>query len=125
MRIDRVNLQLPSATASLLADQLSEEGATVDTAGASRGLATDVQLVIVATPSLAVLGLVVEKLRRLRLPRTYMQVRDGALEVWTDPDVNDGRAFVVDSSGTLRELQDNMTAPDGLLRQLAGATQVD
>jgi len=114
--IHQTNVSLPEAEAAGLLDLLRGSGLTTEQAGGPRGFAADITLVIVSTPSIAALALVFEKLRRLRLPRTYIQVSPSEIDVWTDRDVNDGRVFAVSSGGVLTELADANLTIEGLAK---------
>jgi hypothetical protein len=103
---NKVLLTLSPAAASDLEQALSGTGVSVERAGSQRGLNQAVELIIVATPSIAALALLLEKIRRLRLPRTYVRVKDETIEWWTDPSHNDGRTFAVSKDGDLTELPD-------------------
>ena len=72
-------------------------------AGSPRGLSTAVELFVVATPSLAAFSLLIEKLRRLRLPRTYVKFCEEEVEVWVDEKVRDGRTLALRCDGSLIE----------------------
>ena len=85
-----VEISLPTPAIEALAGMLSEEGMEFERIGAQRGVAEITELIAVAVPSLAVVALVFEKLRRLRLPRTYIRAGE-TLEVWVDPNMPDGR----------------------------------
>lgn len=89
-----------------------------EAAGVPRGVADAVQLFVIATPSVAALMLLLEKLRRLRLPRTYLRVRDGELEIWTDQNSPDGRFVVVGDDGSVEELPDGELSMQALLDAL-------
>ena len=64
-------------------------------------------MLIVAVPSVATLLLILEKIRRLRLPRTYVvPAPDGTIEIYTDATTNDGRIVIVQSDESVVELPD-------------------
>src|SRR4051794_28471165 len=88
------HIEVPAASAGGFAAELGAAGIDHERAGAARGMADAAELFIVALPSLSAFALVLEKLRRARLPRTYVAVRDSRIEIWTDDATNDGRIFV-------------------------------
>lgn len=116
--------EVPSQVNLLVAAEVEDEvksaleGLEFEEAGAPRGVADAVQLFIIAMPSAAALLLLLEKLRRLRLPRTYIRARAGEIEIWTDEDLNDGRVFVARDDGSVEELPDAELSPQPLLDAL-------
>ncbi len=104
--VTKILLTLPPRATDDLEQALSGSGLSAERGGSHRGINQVAELLIVATPSVAALALLLEKLRRLKLPRTYVRVRDDALEIWTDPSHDDGRTFAVARDGTLTELPD-------------------
>jgi hypothetical protein len=85
---------------------LREEGMALQQAGPARGAAEAAVLITVSVSSLTTLALLVEKLRRLRLPRTYIYPRAGAPDIRIDEEVRDGRILVVKPDGSVEELPD-------------------
>jgi hypothetical protein len=117
------HVEVPADSAMSFAADLRAAGIDHERAGAARGIAEAVELFIVAVPSVAGLALVLEKLRRARLPRTYVAVRDSHIEIWTDKEANDGRVFVSTESDEFAELPDATISADTLRRALgAGST---
>jgi len=112
------HLEVPADSAASFAAELSTIGIDHERAGAVRGIAAAVELFIFAVPSLSALALVLEKLRRARLPRTYVAVRDSRIEIWTDSATNDGRIFVSTESDELVELPDTTITADALRHAL-------
>jgi hypothetical protein len=100
------HIEVPADRAASFAAELSAAGIDHERAGAARGIAEAVELFMVAVPSLSGLALVLEKLRRARLPRTYVVVGNGRIETWTDSENNDGRFFVSTESDEFVELPD-------------------
>jgi hypothetical protein len=113
-----VHIEVPADTAASFAGELSAAGIDHERAGAARGVAEAIELFILAVPSLSGLALVIEKLRRARLPRTYVAVRDSRIEIWTDSATNDGRIFVSTESEEFVELPDTTITGDTLRRVL-------
>jgi hypothetical protein len=110
------HIEVPADSAASFAAELSAAGIDHERAGAARGIAEAVELFILAVPSLSGLALVLEKLRRAQLPRTYVVVRSDRIETWTDNENNDGRFFVSTESNEFVELPDT-TITAGMLRQ--------
>lgn len=114
-----VHIEVPANSAASFAAELSAAGIDHERAGAARGIAEAVELFIFAVSSLSGLALVLEKLRRARLPRTYIVVRESRIvEIWTDPTTNDGRIFVSTESEEFVELPDKTITADTLRRIL-------
>jgi len=111
-------VEMPTASAASFAGALSADGIDYERAGAARGMADAVELFVLAVPSLAVLALVLEKLRRARLPRTYVAVRGSGIEIWTDRATKDGRIFVSTESEEFVELPDTTISADTLRHAL-------
>jgi len=114
----RVSLLVQTGTGAEVKSALEDGGLAFEDAGAPRGVADAVQLFIVATPSLGVFLLLLEKLRRLRLPRTYIRVRAGEIEIWMEEELRDGRIVVVRDDGSVEELPDGELSPQQLLDAL-------
>jgi len=112
------HIEVPADSVASFAADLSAAGIDHERAGAARGIAEAVELFIVAVPSLSGLALVLEKLRRARLPRTYVAVRNSRISIWTDSDTNDGRIFVSTESDEFVELPDTTITADMLRRAL-------
>jgi hypothetical protein len=112
------HVEMPTASAASFAGALSADGIDYERAGVARGMADAVELFVLAVPSLAVLALVLEKLRRARLPRTYVAVRDSGIEIWTDRATKDGRIFVSTESEEFVELPDTTISADTLRHAL-------
>jgi hypothetical protein len=112
------HVEVPADSAVSFAVELSAAGIDHERAGAARGIAEAVELFIVAVPSLSGLALVLEKLRRARLPRTYAAIRDSRIEIWTDSATNDGRLFVSTESDEFVELPDTTITADTLRQAL-------
>ena len=112
------HIEVPADSAASFAAELSAAGIDYERAGAARGIAEAVELFILAVPSLSSLALVLETLRRARLPRTYVAVRDSRIETWTDSATNDGRIFVSTESDEFVELPDTMITADALRHAL-------
>jgi hypothetical protein len=112
------HIEVPADSAASFAGELSAAGIDHERAGAARGIAEAVELFILAVPSLSGLALVLEKLRRARLPRTYVAVRDSRIEIWTDSATNDGRIFVSTESDEFVELPDTTITADTLRHAL-------
>lgn len=118
------HVEVPAASAASFVAELSGAGIDYERAGAARGIEAVVELFILAVPSLAGLALVLEKLRRARLPRTYVAVRDSRIEIWTDSTTNDGRIFVSTGDEEFAELADKTITEDTLRHALSrGRTQ--
>jgi|GEM_PF-2401285 len=113
------HVEVPAGKAASFAAELSATGVDHERAGAARGIEGAVELFILAVPSLAGLALVLERLRRARLPRTYVAVRDSRIEIWTDSTTNDGRIFVSTADEEFVELADK-TITEDTLRQVLG-----
>jgi hypothetical protein len=114
------SLLVHAASADIVENALHEGALEYERAGAPRGIASAVELFIVATPSAAALLLLLEKLRRLRLPRTYVALRDDEVEIWTDQVLNDGRFFVVRGDDRLEESPDTGLSAKSLKDLLRG-----
>jgi hypothetical protein len=112
------HIEVPADSAASFAAELSAAGIDHERAGAARGIAEAVELLVLAVPSLSGLALVIEKLRRTRLPRTYVAVRDSRIEIWTDGTTNDGRIFVSAESDEFVELPDATITADTLRHAL-------
>jgi hypothetical protein len=112
------HIEVPTDSAASFATELSAAGIDHERAGAARGIAEAVELFILAVPSLSGLALVLEKLRRARLPRTYVAVRDSRIEIWTDSATNDGRIFVSTEPDEFVELRDATITEDALRHAL-------
>ena len=110
-------LSLPQPAVEALTRMLGEDGIEFERAGGQRGVAGAVELVIVLLPSLTVAALVIDKLRRLRLPRTYIRVGE-TLEVWTDTTTPDGRVLIVKADGSVDELPDGEISAASLVARL-------
>jgi hypothetical protein len=76
-------------------EALSASGITFENAGAQRGAADTAELIVIVAPTLVGLAFSLEKLRRLRLPRTYLRPAHDGFDFWTDSGTRDGRVFVV------------------------------
>lgn len=85
---------------------LREDGLVLQQAGPARGVADAAVLIAVAVPSIVTLALLVEKLRRLRLPRTYLYPGPHGLDICIDEEVSDGRIVIVGPDGSVEELPD-------------------
>jgi len=114
----RVSLLVQAGAGADVKSALEDGGLEFEDAGAPRGVADAVQLFVIATPSLGVLVLLLEKLRRLRLPRTYIRVRAGEIEIWAEEGLRDGRIVVVRDDGAVEELPDSELSPQQLLDAL-------
>lgn len=112
------HIEVPADSAAEFASELSAAELDHERAGAARGLADAVELFILAVPSLSVLALVLEKLRRARLPRTYVAVRDSRIEIWTDRTIKDGRVFVSTEAEEFVEIPDTTISADTLRHAL-------
>jgi hypothetical protein len=112
------HIEVPADSAASFAAELSASELDHERAGAARGMADAVELFVLAVPSLAVLALVLEKLRRARLPRTYVAVRESGIEIWTDRATKDGRIFVSTESEEFVELPDTTISADTLRHAL-------
>ncbi len=113
---------------------LREEGLVLQQAGPARGAAEAAVLIAVSVPSIVTLALLAEKLRRLKLPRTYIYLRRngpdirigggpdaGAVEepeVHVDEEIRDGRIVLIGSDGSVRELLDQEISVAALQRAL-------
>jgi hypothetical protein len=112
-----VTLFAGDADADCVAASLVEAGLTFARPGAERGAAEIVELFVVATPSIGMLALLFEKLRRMRLSRVYIQ--PGAAEpVWHDLEHRDGRMFYLPPEGPPIEIRDPELSIDALLKLL-------
>ncbi len=118
--LSRATVLVTSDVADDLNRELAASELDFERAGAARGVAGASELFIVATSSLTALALLFEKLRRLRLPRTYVRVLDDGLEIWTDGDTPDGRILVVREDGTTEELPDAGLSLESLADLLLG-----
>jgi hypothetical protein len=119
------HIEIPAADAAAFAAALAAAEIEHERAGAARGIAEAVELFILAVPSLLALALMLEKVRRARLPRTYIVLRDGRVDGWTDSTTNDGRILISVGEGEFAELPDTAITAD-LLRQVldrAGASE--
>lgn len=119
--------ELPSAVSVALPEQVADafiaeltavKDLHFEPAGAARGVSEASQLIIVATPSITTLLFVLERIRRLRLPRTYIRLTDGELDVWSDSAVSDGRIIVLGDQGRVSELNDHLLTSDEIVRLL-------
>lgn len=105
---------------------LEAEGVAFEYGGVRRGVAEGVGLFALATPSIAVLALVFEKLRRMRQPRVYIQVKeDGKPKTWKDLQLKDGRTVVFFPDGAVEDLHDKELSAGTLARLLRGGPGED
>jgi hypothetical protein len=119
-----VTLFVDDADAEGVAASLVEAGLTFARPGAERGAAEMIELFVVATPSISALALLFEKLRRMRLPRVYVQ--PGAEPpIWHDLEMRDGRMFYLPPEGPPVEIRDPELSIDALLELLRRAAPPD
>ena len=116
--VDSASILVPGNFASELISALQDAGLAVETAGSARGVADDVALLIVATPSLAALALAFEKVRLLHKPRTYLRLRDDELEIRLVPETNDGQTFVIRDDGSVEPVADPGLSMEDLIALL-------
>jgi hypothetical protein len=119
------HIEVPASSAASFAGELSAARVDYERAGAARGIAEAVELFIVAVPSLSGLALVLEKLRRARLPRTFVVVRKDRIDTWTDSENNDGRLFVSTESDEFFELPDTTISVEILRHALGRGRESD
>jgi hypothetical protein len=103
---------------------LEAAGVSAQDAGPARGAVEAAALLVAVVPSIATLAVVLEKLRRLKLPRTYVVIgRDGCIDLYTDDETPDGRILVIHGDGTVNALPDSEITP-GLLKAAMTGSQV-
>jgi hypothetical protein len=112
-------------SAERVAATFEEAQLTFARPGATRGVAEAVEVFVVATQSTAVFLLVLEKLRRMRLPRVYVEPGDGLDRVWHDLEIRDGRTFYLPPDGPPVEIRDAELTVDALLRAIRRAPARD
>lgn len=109
--MSNATIAVEATLAPRLEAALREDGFAVQQAGATRGATEAAMLITVAVPSIVTLALLVEKLRRLNLPRTYIYPTSGAPDfrvggdleppadgqprVQVDEGIRDGRILVI------------------------------
>lgn len=116
---NQVNVLVEAQDTEALCAALALSNVTYENAGSQRGAAETSELIILAAPTVVVLALVLEKLRRLRLPRTYLRPTADGLDVWTDSTMPDGRVIVVHEDGRVDELPDPEISMQTLKRLLS------
>lgn len=107
-------IAVEAAYAPQVEDALRNAALPFRPAGAARGAAETATLIAVSVHSAAAIALLIEKLRRLNLPRTYIYPREGGPdiriggepEIHIDPMVRDGRIIVVHADGKVENLPD-------------------
>lgn len=98
---------------------LVESSIPVQPAGPARGALEAATVIIALVPSVASLALLLEKLRRLRLPRTYVVAgADRAVDIYTDETVRDGRILIVRADEQVIELPDQEITVAALIEAL-------
>lgn len=120
--------ELPASASVVLPESMAEalrgdlrENSDIDfaDAGAARGVVGDAcELIVVATPSFAAVLMLLERLRRLRLPRTYVRLSDDGLDIWTDAETSDGRIVVIGDGHNVTELDDRSITAEDISRAL-------
>jgi hypothetical protein len=88
---------------------LREDGFLFQQAGAARGAAEAAVLIAVSVSSIVSLCLLAEKLRRLRLPRTYIYLGPGEPDIRVDEGMPDGRIVVVGPNGVEQLLDEEIS----------------
>jgi hypothetical protein len=119
----RASVLIGEEAAAGLERALAAGGLSFERAGVQRGISGAVELFIVATPSMVVLALLIEKLRRLRLPRTYVQLREHEVEIWTDTATSDGRILLIRPGGSVEELPDRLLTAETLAAALRESSE--
>jgi hypothetical protein len=105
--LQQVTVLVENEDAVAFRHALSQSKVLVENAGVQRGAEQAADLIVLAAPTVVILALVLEKLRRLRLPRTYLRATPEGLDVWTDSTTRDGRILVVHPDGRVEELPDS------------------
>jgi hypothetical protein len=125
-----------AALAPRIEAALREDGFALQPAGVTRGATEAAMLIAVAVPSIVTLTLLVEKLRRLNLPRTYIYpapaaggpdirvggdlepLADRQPRVQVDEGMRDGRILILWPDGRVEELPDEEVSVAALERLL-------
>lgn len=119
-------IAIDAALAPLVEAALRKEGLVLQQAGPARGATDAALLITVLVPSIVTLALLVEKLRRLRLPRTYIYPRlDGGADIHVDEAVRDGRIVIVRPDGVVEELVDKEIGAAALQEALGPSRSPD
>jgi hypothetical protein len=102
-----VTIAVGSQLADSVESALSETDCLLQSAGPARGAAEIVAAFVAIVPSIASLVLLLEKLRRLHLPRTIIVVgHDNSVDIYEDDSINDGRVLVLQSGAPPVDLTD-------------------
>lgn len=97
---------------------LTEMDLSTQRPGPVRSSAEAATVIIAFVPSVVVLALLLEKLRRLRLPRTYVVLgEDRTVDIHTDERIRDGRIVVLRHGKAAVELPDQEITVSALLKQ--------
>jgi hypothetical protein len=117
------NVLVDASEVTEFEEALTAEDIFFASSGAQRGVADATEIFIFMSTQLGILALVFEKLRRGRLPRTYIRVdTNGEFEVWKDTETADGRIFAVSPDKSIEELPDREITAE-LLARLLGTAQ--
>lgn len=120
--IYRANVLVDAGEVTAFRELLAADAVAFESSGAQRGVADATEVFMVAATQLGVLALVFEKLRKGRLPRTYIRVDvNGELEVWKDAETADGRIFAIYPDKSVEELPDREFTAELLTRVLSAA----
>jgi hypothetical protein len=113
-----VTVEAEAEAAIKIDSVLTEMGLSTQRPGPARSSAEAVTVIIAIVPSIAILTLLLEKLRRLRLPRTYVVLgEDQTVDIYTDERIPDGRIVVLQHGQAAVELPDQEITVSTLLRQ--------